>query len=816
MKFIRGIPLTLSLAGLVVLVAILSNTVVGPLRVQVRERFGTGIDTIPNGNFFSPITSVFLVSGLAQLIIVVIAIVLLVGTAERLMGSWRTLVAFVVTSTLGNIAGMVLQAAGVLTRELWSLDERALVTADPFTPIAGTMMAASAFAGALWRRRIRLLGFSVLLMFALYSGQPGDMFRLLAALIGLGLGAVFSKGRLELSWRRSSHSETRGLLAAILAITALGPVITIFSRVRAGPLHSLGLLFRDVLPYYNSVAHHCRLDLRTQTCLRDFALARLNGPGPVLLTLLPLLVLLVSALGVLRGKRFAAYLAIAVNLLLAALAAFYYGFLRFSAGTRSISTTNRPLESTITLLISVLVPLIVAIVLAFGLRHLIVHSARIRIVRFLLAIVGALVVLSTAYLFFGWLDRQRFQPPVSFWDLITDLPERYIPVGFLGLERLQFVPTGFFTKLLYGWIGPVFWLVILIGALAVLGSIFHKDEDSSSARGKALLTSSGGGTLSFMTTWSGNHWWFAENGGCAVAYRVIGGVAITVSDPIGPESQHELAVRGFATFCDDHAWIPVFYSVHESLRGIFASMGWSTLDVAEEMVIRPQGWQMIGPKWQDVRTAINRAERSGIKALWTTYSLLPLHLSSQIEEISELWVAEHNLPELGFTLGGFEEIKDDAVSLMLAIGPDDRVEAVTSWMPIYRGHENIGWTLDFMRRRPDSMPGVMEFLISSVVLHAQASGIEVLSLSAAPLARVANDNSIGMEKLLDFIATSLEPLYGFRSLQKFKSKFQPESQNLIMAFPDPAVLPKIGSALAKAYLPIMSIRQRLALLRELI
>ena len=240
--------------------------------------------------------------------------------------------------------------------------------------------------------------------------------------------------------------------------------------------------------------------------------------------------------------------------------------------------------------------------------------------------------------------------------------------------------------------------------------------------------------------------------------------------------------------------------------------------VGEETVLRPATWSMKGRKWQDIRSSINRAERSGIRAEWTSYARLPLHMSSQIEEISEQWVAEKGLPELGFTLGGLTELKDPDVAIMLAVGPDDWIEAVTSWMPCYRDGEIIGWTLDFMRRRPDSMNGVMEFLIASAVIRMQTREIEFMSLSAAPLAqeaRSSGDGSSGVLRFLAFIGAALEPVYGFRSLLRFKQKFQPEYRPLFMAYADPFTLPTIGTAIARAYLPTMSMGATLRFMRSL-
>jgi lysylphosphatidylglycerol synthetase-like protein (DUF2156 family) len=68
---------------------------------------------------------------------------------------------------------------------------------------------------------------------------------------------------------------------------------------------------------------------------------------------------------------------------------------------------------------------------------------------------------------------------------------------------------------------------------------------------------------------------------------------------------------------------------------------------------------------------------------------------------------------------------------------------------------------------------------------------------------------------LRFLGRALEPVYGFQSLLAFKRKFLPEFHPLFMAFPDAAALPAIGFALARAYLPALSAREVVALVRSL-
>jgi phosphatidylglycerol lysyltransferase len=825
----RRQPFALAFTAIVLVIAVAS-----PLRsvhLFLRSRFGTGYEpVISAGHWWTPLTSVFLTDTTAELLLVPVGGVVLLGFAERLMGSWRTMAVFVVGAVGGTGLGILVQSVGVANGELWSVGVSELWTVDPFTPIVACLMAGSSFAGVLWRRRIRVVTLSAVLMLLLYSGQPADLYRLVAAVIGLALGAAFRPRRLhrrDLSWRRSSHHETRTLLASVVGVLAIGPLVTIFSGGRFGILAPLGMLLTQDVPAAGDVVDRCLLGNITRQCVRELTLERVNGAGPVLVSLLPLIVLLAASFGMARGRRFAAWLAIVINAALAALGAWYYGLLPVSGQpyTWRLQSTHY-WEVALILVVSVLVPLATAILIAANLRRFPVRIRRGLRRQFVVSTVGSFLVLAAFYVGVGWLLRDQFRPRVNILDLLADVPERFIPVGFLRLERLSFLPAGPLSTTLYQWVGPAFWIILLVSAVLCMRSSPAGAGRDDWARLRSFL-SRGGGSLGFMSTWDGNSVWFNRAGTSAIAYRVVNGVAITTGEPIGPGGATSTdavgTVADFAAMCDDHGWVPVFYSVHEEWRALFARMGWQSMQVGEETLLRPSAWNPTGKKWQDVRSSVNRAERAGVRAVWTSYRDLPVLQALQIAEISEQWVQEKGLPELGFTLGGLDELRDPAVRLMIAVDADDRVHAVTSWMPTLRDGEVIGWTLDFMRRRPESMNGVMDFLIAQTMdmLRTQPQ-VEFLSLSAAPLAQALPEAAAGGPAPSDlpalfvrFVRRTLEPVYGFQSLLAFKRKFQPEFHPLHMAYPDPVALPAIGFALVRAYLPSLTMREAVAFVRGL-
>ncbi len=357
--------------------------------------------------------------------------------------------------------------------------------------------------------------------------------------------------------------------------------------------------------------------------------------------------------------------------------------------------------------------------------------------------------------------------------------------------------------------------------LAALTAFFlhtrtHSDADAAD-RARAILTR-GGSTLSYMSTWPGNQYWFSPDGRAAIAYRAIAAVAVTVGGPYGDPAALDSAITEFARFCEHRGLQPCLYSVTAQARAVTQRLGWKSVQIAEDTLLPLASLQFAGKKWQDVRTALNKAAKEGITAEWWSYPEAPPELGGQIHRISQKWMADKGLPEMGFTLGGLDELNDPNIRCLIAVGADRKVHGITSWMPVYASGSPVGWTLDFMRRNtdPGTFRGVMEFLIATAALTFREEGARFVSLSGAPLARLdRGEQPCALQRLLDMIANAMEPVYGFQSLLHFKAKFQPAYQPLYLTYPDPAALGSIATAIGRAYLPHLTPRQALRLLTKL-
>jgi len=820
--FFRRIPFSFLMAAVFLAAAVFSRTLFG---VDAARIWGQGVDaTFEGGRWWTLLTALLVPQDATATALAAIGAVLLLGLAERTLGTRKAALAFLTTGLTGGFLGILLQWLGTLTWEWWSTSASTSATVDPLTGVLGALSTATGSMGLLWRRRIRVVLLTFVLIFVLYSGDPEDFYRLLAVLAGLPLGAWLRTSKRPLHVAYSSHRETRTLVAAVVLVTAVGPLVAFLGSTDLTPFAFGSYLFMNDPVDPGTLAAACHGDLPlSRLCIHQLARIGSQGPGMVALAFVPVVLLGLAAWGLYRGRRFGWWLAVGVNtaILLASPGSFSVVRLIGQAGT----AVHRPFngqELVIWMLTAALVPAASLIMLVLKRRHFGIHAPRRAFRRFLLVLLGSFLVLAGACTVAALSALKSIAPRITASGVFLDAPRRFVPPHFLSGPGHFVLPRHTVVSWAYQWSGPAFWAVFVVAALWLLSRSPRLAVAHDVEKFRALLRRRGGGSLGHMTTWEGNTPWFTRDGEGALAYREVNGQAIVLGEPVCAPDRVEQTIREFLVFCDEHNWTPVFYSFHSGLLPVFEHLGWRHMPVGEETVIHTEGLTMQGKHWQSVRTALNKAVREGRTAVWTSWSELPFAATTEIVAISESWVAENKLPEMGFTLGGLEELKDPDVRLMLAVAEDGRIEALTSWMPVHEDGEVVAWTLDFMRRAPESHNGVMEFLIASAALHLQEAGARFVSLSGAPLATkpvpadaAPEAPAAGIAAFLAWLSRTLEPAYGFGSLFRFKAKFHPEYSTLFMAFPDFSALPRIGMALARAYLPEVSTKESMVLARVL-
>lgn len=401
------------------------------------------------------------------------------------------------------------------------------------------------------------------------------------------------------------------------------------------------------------------------------------------------------------------------------------------------------------------------------------------------------------------------------WIVAIVLAMLNILVGILAVVLLTLAPAEVADSrddLALASATAVFWLLVLLYLVftraAFRARLRRRIPDASAHRAedvRSIVMRTGGGALSWMATWRDNAHFFGSDPDTMVAFQTHAGVAIALSDPIAPWREQRFTLAEWAGACERAGYIPCVFGASEHGREIRPE-GWKALQIAEDTIVDLPGLEFTGKRWNTVRTAMNRAGRETMTFRLTTLAEEPHSVRRQIDAISEQWVGEKDLPEMRFTLGAVDEALDPAVRLALAETADGTIDGFLSWLPIYApGGAVRGYTLDLMRRRDGGFPPVMEFLIASSAAAFRDEGAEIMSLSGAPLAHSGPVADGVVEKALERIGAALEPVYGFRSLHKFKQKFNPRAEPIYLLFAEEADLPAIGLGITRAFLPDASV-----------
>lgn len=821
-RSIIRIPLALSIAFVMWAVGVVTGSVISGPPPALGSALSMSPDLLMRGQWGPLLTSLLFPGPLASYLLATAVILACVGLAEVTMGWGRTTVAFVG----GHIGALLLYFAvawtGAAMGSEWLATLRHPAPLGPYAASLAAVMAASPRISALWRRRIRSVSISVTVMLLLYIGHPQNLDSLLGVACGLGIGAVMGGRHGGGHFVHSTSREVRALLSMVVAVFAAGPVLASLAKVPTGPLAVLRNLVVNPIPTINDLQANCSaaVDL---SCLQIIQSPGLRGPGGEALSLVPLVLLLVCAEGLRRGNRAALWVAMSVQLVIGVLSAIYLQlFAQFGTSLRSGSRVLSVDSGIVEVLPVVLVPLLIAAALFGARRHFNVDADPVLGRRSLLLLASVFAVFVTGYVV-AWFAEDNYYHRAGLLALLATLPKMFLPYPFSFRYSVSVYPHGVWSPLIFSYGGAAFWLICLISILAMFVSRHLRDLRADSGISLARrLVRQGGGSLSWMALWPNNRYWFNSAETVGIGYQIHYNVALTVGGPFGEPDDFEKAIEEFTAFCAEQSLSPCWYSVTDEHWTLLRDLGFSRVRVAEETLLPLGNVEFKGKEWQGVRTALNKARKLSVEAQWFTYAELPGTLRTQVHEISEEWVSEKTLPELGFTLGGIEELKDENVLLCLAVDSAGKVHGVTSWLPVFKDGDVTGRTLDFMRRSPDGFKGVMEFLIASAVLHFDGT-MEEISLSGSPLAPVHDGDAASgpsdgaaVGRFLDWLGAALEPVYGFRSLAAFKQRFNPRRRTLYMVYHDPLALPVIGRALTEAYMPTMSIRHTARLLRGVI
>jgi lysyl-tRNA synthetase len=385
-------------------------------------------------------------------------------------------------------------------------------------------------------------------------------------------------------------------------------------------------------------------------------------------------------------------------------------------------------------------------------------------------------------------ERDHIPQPLTFWGNVETAYK-----GLIGLDgpytyaREVFGDFFEITLIMLGVIGLLTFLFLL------LRTFVQAEPPTAERRRRAenIVREWGDDTLDYFALRRDKNYFFSSDGRSLVAYLYVRGTAMVAADPIGPPADTARTLDEFLAFCAGRGWRVAFFAVREADADLYKERGMHPIYLGDEAIVHPDRFSLEGAEMKAARTAVKHVSKGHDFEL-IAESEAREELISELNEISTEW--RDGSPERGFTMELGEEVEGTNPDFVIAIAKEKsgRVAGFLRFVPVYG--DEPGYSLDLMRRRPDSANGLTEYLISEAALALGARGFQRLSLNFAAWGRLLDSaEDAGLSgKLQRLMAKGLNPFFQIQSLRDFNQKFDPEWVPRSIVIDDVSDLPRVA------------------------
>jgi phosphatidylglycerol lysyltransferase len=325
-------------------------------------------------------------------------------------------------------------------------------------------------------------------------------------------------------------------------------------------------------------------------------------------------------------------------------------------------------------------------------------------------------------------------------------------------------------------------------------------EHAELERAREVYRQDGGGEFAHLTFMRDKHLFWSGDHRAVVAYAAVRDRLVALGSPCGPEAAIRRAILDFRQFADAQDRAPVFYEVLEPDLSVYHDLGFDLFKLGELATIRLDEFTLAGKRWEDLRQAVNRSVKEQL-----TFEIVEAPfdtvLMSELERVSDEWLADKGAREKSFSLGRFDP-DYFAWSPIAIVRRAGELIAFANVLPPYGPNGTA--SVDLMRHIDDAPRGTMDFLFARVMQWAKDQGHTSFSLGMAPLSRVGDNPYARINERLAALAFQYGGrFYNYQGLRRYKEKFQPEWTGSYLAYPRglwvPGLLIDIAALVAGGY-----------------
>jgi phosphatidylglycerol lysyltransferase len=278
---------------------------------------------------------------------------------------------------------------------------------------------------------------------------------------------------------------------------------------------------------------------------------------------------------------------------------------------------------------------------------------------------------------------------------------------------------------------------------------------------------------------------FSASGKSFLMFGVRGRSWIALASPVGRRDERLELLWRFRELADAHAARPGIYGVGPEDLPDLVELGFSIQKTGESAAVPLDSFSLEGRRRETLRRNWRKTGECG--AIFEVIPAAAIEpVMSELQQVSDEWLAHHAGGEKAFSMGGFEPayVAEFPVAVVRV---DGRIIAfATLWTTA--GRE--AFSMDLMRYADAAPKNVMDFLFVELLQWGREQGYEAFEFGMAPLAGL-DDRPLApiMSRVGRLLFERGEEMYNFRGVRRYKDKYDPVWQPRYIAAPHKWAIP---------------------------
>jgi phosphatidylglycerol lysyltransferase len=286
---------------------------------------------------------------------------------------------------------------------------------------------------------------------------------------------------------------------------------------------------------------------------------------------------------------------------------------------------------------------------------------------------------------------------------------------------------------------------------------------------------------------------FSDSGKAFIMYRVKGKSWVALGGPVGPRVEHERLVGSFWKLSDRYGGWPVFYLLDAEGLSLYVDLGLALVKLGDDARVPLATFSLESADRAELRQIYDRVRKQNVSFEMVNSAKVP-PLLPELKRVSDDWLIHTQRSEKSFSSGFFEPNYVANFPCALVRHDNHIVAFAILWVNAHK--EELA--LDLMRYHRDAPAGIMEFLVTELMLGGGARGYRWFNLGMVPLAGFEHHALAPLwQRVGGMIYRQSEHFRDSESLRRFAEKLGSVWQPKYLASPGSLKTPRILRDIAR-------------------